>query len=273
MSACYPSAETFPLPKSNATACSPYCKRLPIQEGSPSSPPIPLVNADQHSSQDANHMLIRELAALHTTTERKLIIVPHFFFYVNNVSGARIKYQHASREKVVLSTSKLDAMESSPVNCVFEESKVRRFSCPYENCTYSTTRNSDLKVHIRTHTGEKPYKCPFPGCTYASITKSILTTHLRTHTGEKPLKCPYPDCYYRSASHSNLKVHIRTHTGEKAFHCTFPNCAFASSTSSELKRHMQSHVEEKAFRCDVKGCSFSCISLNELKKHKKHHGF
>lgn len=130
-----------------------------------------------------NQNLMRELSALHTTTERKLIIVPHFFFYVNNISGARIKYQHGSRDKMVLSNSKLDAMESSPVSCAFEESKVRRFSCPYENCTYSTIRNSDLKVHIRTHTGEKPYKCPFPGCTYASITKSILTTHLRTHTG------------------------------------------------------------------------------------------
>ena len=228
-----------------------------------------VVRDESTSEQKQNHMLLRELALLHSTPELKLIIVPRFFFFVNNISGARIKYQHGGKDRYV--QDKLEALQSSPVNCVFEEPKVRRFVCPYENCTYSTIRNSDLKVHIRTHTGEKPYKCTFPGCSYASITKSILTTHMRTHTGEKPLKCPYPNCHYCSASHSNLKVHIRTHTREKAFRCSFPNCSYACSTSNDLNRHMQSHIEDKAFHCDVPGCSFACISQNELVKHKKKH--
>ena len=129
----------------------------------------PSIQQTDSSDQKQNQMLVHELAGLHTTTEHKLIIVPRFFFFVNNVSGARIKYQHGGKEKSC--QDKLEAMQSSPVNCVFEEPRVRRFVCPYENCTYSTTRNSDLKVHIRTHTGEKPYKCTFPGCGYASITK------------------------------------------------------------------------------------------------------
>lgn len=58
---------------------------------------------------------------------------------------------------------KLEQMQSSPVNCVFEEPRVRRFVCPYENCTYSTTRNSDLKVHIRTHTERNPISVLFLG--------------------------------------------------------------------------------------------------------------
>ena len=76
----------------------------------------PAIPADQKQNQ----MLIRELAALHSTTEQKLVIVPRFFFFVNNTSGARIKYQHGSREKNVFTSSKQDAMQSSPVNCVFE---------------------------------------------------------------------------------------------------------------------------------------------------------
>ena len=225
--------------QSSPASIVPFSRAEPLTSEQGPYKSAEVVPDEAPSEQKQNHMLLRELALLHSTTERKLIIVPRFFFFVNNISGARIKYQHGGKDRYV--QDKLEALQSSPVNCVFEEPKVRRFVCPYENCTYSTIRNSDLKVHIR------------------------------THTGEKPLKCPYPNCHYCSASHSNLKVHIRTHTREKAFRCSFPNCSYACSTSNDLNRHMQSHIEDKAFHCDVPGCSFACISQNELVKHKKKH--
>ena len=46
-----------------------------------------------------------------------------------------------------------------------------------------------VRVHERTHTGDKPYQCSF--CDYKANQRGNMRTHERRHTGEKPYKCPY----------------------------------------------------------------------------------
>ncbi|KAJ1167522.1 hypothetical protein NDU88_007913, partial [Pleurodeles waltl] len=46
---------------------------------------------------------------------------------------------------------------------------------------------SALRIHQRTHRGEKPFKCS--ECAKCFSWLSQLQTHHRTHTGEKPFKC------------------------------------------------------------------------------------
>merc|ERR1711903_391295 len=68
--------------------------------------------------------------------------------------------------------------------------------------------NADLRFHILSHTGEKPFKCDWPGCGKAFTRKRILKEHRNTHLGLKPNVCPLPGCGKSFSWKANLTRHI-----------------------------------------------------------------
>lgn len=101
----------------------------------------------------------------------------------------------------------------SRTNNKTKENTCRKLAC--EICNKMFLRPSALKVHMRIHSGDRPFKCTH--CPRTFTQSGNLTVHLRKHSGERPFTCTI--CLKRFSQSNSLRVHIRRHTGEKPYQC------------------------------------------------------
>lgn len=116
----------------------------------------------------------------------------------------------ATEEKANTMATMLSHSEPNLVNLLtrypLERPRERQlFECTY--CSKTVRSKENLKLHVRKHTGERPFACLFCGRAFGG--KSDLTRHVRIHTGERPYHCEMcGKCFARA---DYLSKHLTTH--------------------------------------------------------------
>ncbi|XP_044742582.1 zinc finger protein 501-like [Chrysoperla carnea] len=144
----------------------------------------------------------------------------------------------------------------------------KRLMYPCTECPKKFFKEISLTKHVRrVHQNEAlryMYLCNI--CGRGLLSKAELRRHLCTHTGEKPFECT--NCDKRYNDRGALRRHIKSaHLDERPFSCTV--CSRAFHTKLILQNHMRRHTGERPFPCLVCGKSFGFKTV--LQTHMKVH--
>uniref|UniRef100_A0A3Q2PE04 Zinc finger protein, FOG family member 1 n=1 Tax=Fundulus heteroclitus TaxID=8078 RepID=A0A3Q2PE04_FUNHE len=165
---------------------------------------------------------------------------------------AHLMYYCASRQKQ-------PAAASPPPQDKPKESYPNERICPFPQCNKSCPSASSLEIHMRTHSGERPFVCLI--CLSAFTTKANCERHLKVHTDTLNGVCH--GCGFVSTTRDILYSHLVTShmvcqpgsrsevyspgpglsPGDSGVVLKCQVCGHNSDSPAQLQQHVRTHLE------------------------------
>ncbi|XP_070808886.1 zinc finger protein ZFPM1 isoform X1 [Pituophis catenifer annectens] len=137
--------------------------------------------------------------------------------------------------------------------------------CPFPQCQKSCPSASSLEIHMRSHSGERPFVCLI--CLSAFTTKANCERHLKVHTDTLNGVCH--SCGFISTTRDILYSHLVTNhmicqPGSKG-EVYSPGPTIPASTTKPMAPGLSSPGSSSALKCSF--CGYVANCLTSLQQH------
>ena len=214
-----------------------------------------LLSYNVQSTMDCIQTLT-ELSSLHTTDSEVLLVLPPD---VDKPSS------HSNQVSAVDDGrgAPPDGDPSQGVQSEADENPEEKwFPCKW--CPKKYPKPSILKIHERSHTGEKPYLCTECGKGFRIL--SGLRSHEERHLGVRKHRCT--ECSKSYANASALQEHFDAHKGIKRYKCL--ECPKSFRQQQSLREHLDVHKGFRKYQCE--DCPRTFSQRRSWRNHMKTHG-
>lgn len=149
----------------------------------------------------------------------------------SSIKKAKSKHQSAIAAANCLSSQMATSYQAqNKITVVYPPESLRSHVCPEPCCGAAYTKSSHLTVHLRRHTGERPYACDWGNCDSRFARSDELARHRRSHTGELTHICPFCTKGFTRSDH--FSKHLSVHRGELPNNIDVKNVVKTSRMSS-----------------------------------------